>query len=68
MGVRATRKKQRGGFYPSVYSGITGARILAPLIAKQLYMMFSNAKSNAKSKAKAKANRKTKKLPKNKRA
>ena len=64
MGVRATRKKQRGGFYPSVYSGITGARILAPLIAKQLYMMFSNAKSNAKQKA----NRKTKKLPKNKRA
>jgi hypothetical protein len=66
MGVRATRKKQRGGFYPSVYSGITGARILAPLIAKQLYMMFSNAK--AKAKQKAKANRKTKKLPKNKRA
>ena len=64
MGVRATRKKQRGGFYPSVYSGITGARILAPLIARQIYMMFSNAKP----KAKAKANRKTKKLPKNKRA
>jgi len=66
MGVRSTRKKQRGGFYPSVYSGITGARILAPLIAKQLYMMFSNAK--AKPNAKAKAKRKTKKLPKNKRA
>ena len=64
MGVRATRKKQRGGFYPSVYSGITGARILAPLIARQIYMMFSNAKP----KAKPKANRKTKKLPKNKRA
>jgi hypothetical protein len=62
MGVRATRKKQRGGFYPSVYSGITGARILAPLIARQIYMMFTNAK------AKPKANRKTKKLPKNKRA
>lgn len=66
MGVRTTRKKQRGGFYPSVYSGITGARILAPLIARQIYMMFSNAKPKAK--AKAKANRKTKKLPKNKRA
>ena len=64
MGVRTTRKKQRGGFYPSVYSGITGARILAPLIARQIYMMFSNAKPKAKSKA----NRKTKKLPKNKRA
>lgn len=38
-----TRKVQSGGFYPSVYGGITGASMLAPLIARQTLRMYNNA-------------------------
>jgi hypothetical protein len=33
-------RKQKGGFYPSVYSGITGATVLTPLIARQMMRMY----------------------------
>jgi hypothetical protein len=45
--VGKTRKrktvKQRGGFYPSVYGGVTGASMLAPLIARQTLRMYNNS-------------------------
>lgn len=38
---RKTRKsKQRGGFYPSVYAGVSGATMLTPLIARQMMRMY----------------------------
>ena len=55
MSKRTTRKKQRatkrpmkrltlkGGFFPSVYGGVTGASMLAPLIARQALRMYNNA-------------------------
>jgi hypothetical protein len=40
---RKTRKsrKQSGGFYPSVYSGISGATMLAPLVARQAMRLYN---------------------------
>lgn len=35
--------KQRGGFYPSVYGGVTGASMLAPLIARQTLRMYNDS-------------------------
>ena len=35
--------KQKGGFYPSVYGGVTGASMLAPLIARQTLRMYNNS-------------------------
>jgi hypothetical protein len=45
MSVVKTRKtlKQKGGFYPSVYGGVTGASMLAPLIARQTLRMYNNS-------------------------
>ena len=42
---KKTRKtlKQKGGFYPSVYGGVTGASMLAPLIARQSLRMYDNS-------------------------
>jgi hypothetical protein len=54
------RRKQRGGFYHSVYRGIAGATMLAPLIARQLLRMYETANKTRKSKSK--------KLSRNKRA
>lgn len=34
---------QKGGFYPSVYGGVTGASMLAPLIARQTLRMYNNS-------------------------
>ena len=40
---RATRKHPlKGGYFPSVYGGITGASMLAPLIARQALRMYNN--------------------------
>jgi hypothetical protein len=41
-GQRKQRKtrKQQGGFYPSVYGGIAGAKMLTPLIARQMMRMY----------------------------
>lgn len=40
---RSRRQKQRqnGGFYPSVYSGISGATMLAPLVARQAMRLYN---------------------------
>jgi hypothetical protein len=35
--------KQKGGFYPSVYGGVTGASMLAPLIARQSLRMYNSS-------------------------
>ena len=35
--------KQKGGFYPSVYGGVTGASMLAPLIARQSLRMYDSS-------------------------
>ena len=44
---RATRRHTRkhtlkGGYFPSVYGGVTGASMLAPLIARQALRMYNN--------------------------
>lgn len=36
-------RKQKGGFYPSVYGGITGAKMLTPLIARQMLRMYETS-------------------------
>ncbi len=43
---KATRK-QKGGFYPSVYGGVAGATILAPLVARQTLRMFNSSSRRA---------------------
>ena len=49
--VRPVAFKQGGGFYPSVYGGITGASMLAPLVARQTLRMYNNTtKKRRKSK------------------
>ena len=40
---RKATRKQKGGYYPSVYGGITGASMLAPLIARQTLRMYNNS-------------------------
>jgi hypothetical protein len=52
---RKTRRarKQRGGFYPSVYGGVAGATMLTPLVARQMMRMYeTNARKTRKSKSK----------------
>lgn len=39
---RNTTRKQKGGFYPSVYGGVAGATLLAPLVARQTLRMFNS--------------------------
>lgn len=41
---RRTRK-QKGGFYPSVYGGVAGATMLAPLVARQCLRMYNNRRT-----------------------
>jgi hypothetical protein len=41
--------KQKGGFYPSVYGGVAGATILAPLVARQTLRMFNSTRKSRKS-------------------
>lgn len=41
--------KQKGGFYPSVYGGVAGATILAPLVARQTLRMFNSTRKQRKS-------------------
>ena len=36
-------RKQKGGFYPSVYGGISGAKMLTPLIARQMLRMYETS-------------------------
>jgi len=58
-------KKQSGGFYPSVYGGVCGARLLLPLILKQAFELYNRASSSTEKKPKAKG--KSRKTKKNKR-
>ena len=61
-------KKQSGGFYPSVYGGVCGARLLLPLILKQAFGLYNRASSaTAKKSKKAKGKSKSRKTKKNKR-
>ena len=53
-------KAQSGGFYPSVYGGISSAIILLPMLMRQLIHMYTNP-SNPSS------TRKTRKVKENKR-
>jgi hypothetical protein len=50
--IRKTRKTkkgkgkgQKGGFYPSIYSGISSAAYLAPFAAKQAYRFWNSRKT-----------------------
>jgi hypothetical protein len=36
-------KAQVGGYYPSVYAGISGATMLAPLVARQMMRMYQTS-------------------------
>lgn len=38
-------KKQKGGFYPSVFHGVTNAAMLAPLAFRQAYNFWSRRKT-----------------------
>jgi len=44
--------KQKGGFYPSVYGGVAGASMLAPLIARQTLRMYNSTRKTRSSKKK----------------
>ena len=35
--------KGKGGFYPSVFGGISGATILTPLAVRQAYRLWNNS-------------------------
>jgi hypothetical protein len=58
-------KKQSGGFYPSVYGGVCGARLLLPLILKQAFGLYNRASSATAKETKGKS--KSRKTKKNKR-
>ena len=45
---RKSRKNLKGGFYPSVYGGVSGATVLAPLIARQCLRMYNTKKRKSK--------------------
>ena len=47
-------KAQKGGFYPSVYGGITSATILLPMLVRQLIYMYTNPSKTRKTKSKRK--------------
>lgn len=46
--VRVTRKRQRGGYIPSIYGGISNATMLIPLVARQAYRMYDNRKTRSR--------------------
>jgi hypothetical protein len=54
---QSKHKAQSGGFYPSVYGGITSATILLPMLMRQLIHMYTNPTNT----------RKTRKVKENKR-
>ncbi len=47
---RKGKSKQRGGFYPSVYSGVRMAGLLSFAAARQGYKLLKNYKKTRKSK------------------
>ncbi len=53
-----TTRKLKGGFYPSVYGGVAGATMLAPLVARQCLRMYNSTKRKSKHVTKRKNNRK----------
>jgi hypothetical protein len=65
-------RRQRGGFYPSVYGGIVGAKMLTPLIARQMMRMYEQDGSKplatrGESNTRKTRKHKSKKLSRNKR-
>jgi hypothetical protein len=69
--MQSNQSKQSGGFYPSVYGGVCGARLLLPLILKQAFGLYNRASSSTAKKAKkskkSKNKSKSRKTKKNKR-
>jgi hypothetical protein len=61
------KKLQSGGFYPSVYGGVCGARLLLPLILKQAFGLYNRASSVTAKKQKKQKTSKSRKTKKNKR-
>ncbi len=80
MSKRTTRKKKavkklrkaatlNGGFFPSVYGGVTGASMLAPLIARQALRMYNSTPNKRKTSNQKKTfTRRPKKTFKNKKS
>lgn len=54
---RATRRSQKGGFYPSVFEGVRGAAMLTPLAMRQAYRLWSSRKARS-----GKRNKKSKRI------
>ena len=52
--TRKTKRKQKrsqaGGFYPSVYGGVSTASLLAVAAARQGYRLWNNSKKTRKQK------------------
>ncbi len=46
----STKQKQKGGFYPSVYGGVTTASLLFFAAARQAYRLMKNGKTMKKKK------------------
>lgn len=63
MAVTRRVRRQGGGFYPSVYGGVTGASMLAPLVARQTLRLYNDTALYKKSR-KAKKSKKSKKSKK----
>jgi len=57
---RKTRKL-KGGFYPSIYGGVTGASMLAPLVARQCLRMYNNTPTRKRKHVMKRKNYKNKK-------
>jgi hypothetical protein len=47
---RKQKHTQKGGFYPSVFHGVTNAAILAPLAFRQAYNFWSRRKTRRNNK------------------
>lgn len=65
MAVTRRVRRQGGGFYPSVYGGVTGASMLAPLVARQTLRLYNDtalyrkARKSRKSKKSKKAKKRS---------
>jgi hypothetical protein len=42
------KKVLKGGFYPSIYSGVSTASFLAPLAARQAYRLWNSRRNTSR--------------------
>lgn len=49
---RKSRRRQQGGFYPSVFAGVRNAGMLMPLVMRQSYRMWESSRKTRRSKSK----------------